>query len=63
MADQLVEFLERAFVEQQVDALAGGEFAFVMLAGFAFLSAPGFGVGVAAAEFVNAIGHKRLGYR
>ena len=52
VANQLVDFLEGAFVEQQIDALAGGELAFLMLAGAAFFAATGFGGGVAAAQFV-----------
>jgi hypothetical protein len=32
MRDQLVDFFERAFIEQQVDPLAGGELAAVVLA-------------------------------
>ena len=61
MANQLVDFLEGAFVEQQIDALASGEFSFLMLAGAALFASTGFGGGVAAAEFCEAIGHKRLG--
>ena len=60
VADQLVDFLKRAFVEQQIDALARGEFSFLVLPRAAFLAASGFGDGVAAAQFVEAIGHKRL---
>ena len=40
VADQLVDFLEGAFVEQQIDALAGGQFAFGVLAGAAFARRP-----------------------
>ena len=35
MRDQLIQLFERALVEQQFDALAGIEFAFLMLAGAA----------------------------
>ena len=61
MADQLVGFLERAFVEQQIDALARGELAFLVLAFAAFFAAAGFGIGVAAAQLVQAVRHKTLG--
>jgi hypothetical protein len=36
MRDQLVELLEGVLVEQQFDALAGAELAFLVLAGAAF---------------------------
>jgi hypothetical protein len=36
VGDELVEFFEGAFVEQQFDALAGGELAFFVLALAAF---------------------------
>ena len=51
MADQLVGFLEGAFVEQQVDALARGELAFGVLARAALLATARFGGGVAALQF------------
>jgi hypothetical protein len=51
VADQLIGFLERGFVEQQVDAFAGGEFTFGVLARAAFFSTARFGGGVAAIEF------------
>ncbi len=60
MADKFVELLKSAFVEKQVDALPGGEFTFLVLAGAAFGAASSLGVGVAAAEFVKTVGHKRL---
>ena len=50
VGDELVEFLEGAFVEQQIDAFAGGEFAGLVLALAAFGAAAFFGCGVAAAE-------------
>jgi len=55
VADQLAGFCESVFVEQQVDALAGGEFALLVLAGAAFLATSGIGRGVAAAEFFEAV--------
>ena len=51
MRDELVEFLEGAFVEQQFDAFAGGELSLFMLAFAPFGSSAGFGGGVAAAQF------------
>ena len=47
--DQLVEFLEGALVEQQFDALARGELAFLVLAGAALRASALLGGGVAAA--------------
>ncbi len=61
MAHQLVGFLERALVEQQIDALARGEFAFGVLLGAALLAPAGFSRGMAAAQFFETVGHKRLG--
>ena len=55
--DQLVGFFERAFVEQQIDALARREFAFPVLARAALVASSGFGSGVAAAQFVQSIRH------
>ena len=60
VADEFVDFFEGAFVEQEVDAFAGGELAFFVLALAAFCAASCFGGGVAAAEFFEAVGHKRL---
>jgi hypothetical protein len=48
MGDQLVEFFEGVLVEQQFDALAGAQFAFLVLAGAA-LRAPTLLGGVVAA--------------
>ncbi len=53
--DQLVHLLEGAFVEQQFDALARGEFAFLVLARAAFWSAALLGGGMAAAQFFKPI--------
>ncbi len=55
MRHQLVELFERAFVEQQFDALARGELAFLVLAGAAFRSAALLGGVAAPAEFCEAI--------
>jgi hypothetical protein len=60
VADEFVELLEGAFVEEQVDAFAGGELSFFVLACAAFFASSILSVGVAAAEFVEAVGHKRL---
>jgi hypothetical protein len=49
MGDQLVEFLEGVLVEQQCDALAGAEFAFLVLAGAALRASTLLGGFVAAA--------------
>ena len=46
---QLVDFFEGALVEQQLDALAGGELAFFVLAGAPFRAASLLGRGVPAA--------------
>ena len=54
MAHQLVHFLEGAFVEQQIDALARGKFPFLMLPRAALLAPPRFGGGMAAAQFFEA---------
>ena len=53
VADELVEFLEGAFIEQQVDALAGAELAFLVLAGVALRASAGFGFGVALAKLLR----------
>ena len=63
VADEFIELFESAFVEKEVDTFAGGEFSFLVLASFTFFSTSRFGVGVAAVEFGQAIGHKKLGYR
>jgi hypothetical protein len=60
VTDELVEFLKAAFVEEEVDAFAGGEFTFFVLTLAAFGTTACFGIGMAAAEFVETIGHKRL---
>lgn len=57
MGDQLVKFFESTFVQQEVDAFAGGEFPFAMLPFTAFGAAPFFSGLMAAAEFVKA-GHR-----
>jgi hypothetical protein len=55
MAHQLVHLLERALVEQRVDALARGQLAFLVLPVAPFLAAARFRCGVAAAKFCNPI--------
>src|ERR1041385_8843397 len=60
MAHQFVHFLESAFVEQQVDALARREFSFLVLPHPPRFAAAGFGVGMAPPQFLEPIGHKRL---
>lgn len=57
VADELVEFFEGPFVEEEMDALAGGEFAVGVLAGLALGATSGEGGGLSAAEFVEAGGH------
>ena len=51
MRYEAVEFLEAAFVEQQVDAFAGGEFAGFVLALDALGATAGLGRGIAFFEF------------
>ena len=55
VGDQLIEFLEGAFVEQQLDALAGGELALLVLARAALRPAALLGGRVAPPQFVEAI--------
>jgi hypothetical protein len=55
VADQLVGFDEGAFVEQQIDALAGRKLALGMLAFAAFVAASGLRAGVASAQFVETV--------
>ncbi len=62
MGDELVGLFERAFVEQQQDAFAGGELALAMLAFAALCASAFFGEGVAAVEFEGGIGERgRIG--
>ncbi len=49
--DEFVDFLKGAFVEQELDALAGGELAFLVLARAAFRAAAGFGKLIATLQF------------
>ena len=53
--DEFVEFFEGSFVEEEFDAFANGEFAFLVLALAAFRPAAGFRGGVAVAKFFEAI--------
>jgi hypothetical protein len=58
VADQLVEFLEGAFVQQQFDALAGGELALLVLALASSLTPTRFRHGVTAPDLFQPIdGH------
>jgi hypothetical protein len=52
--DELAGFLECAFVEEEIDALAGREFAGLFFAGAAFGAAAGFGLSVALGELAEA---------
>src|SRR5580693_3456250 len=56
MADQLVHFFEGAFVQQQVDAFTRGKLALLMLPLHAVGTPAIFGVGMAAADFGEAVG-------
>ena len=55
VTDEGVEFFKGAFVEEEVDALAGGEFAVAALAFEAVWTATEFGIGAAAFEFGDRI--------
>ena len=55
MRDELVEFFEGAFVEEQFDALAGGKFALFVLAVAAVFATTLLGGGVAAAELLELV--------
>ncbi len=55
VAHQLVGFLESSFIEQEIDALARGELAFLVLPRAALLAASSLGAQVAAAEFFHPI--------
>jgi hypothetical protein len=55
VSDQFIELFEGAFIEQQLDALAGGEFAFAVLTGAAVVATTQFGGGVTAAEFLELV--------
>jgi hypothetical protein len=52
VGDELVELLEGAFVEQQLDTFTNGKFAFAMLALAALGSTSLLSRGVAAAQFL-----------
>ena len=51
VGDEFVGLFEGAFVEQELDALAGEHLALLVLVGVALLASAGFGEGVAALEF------------
>ena len=53
--DELVKFLEGAFIEQEVDSFAGAELAFLMLTLAALGSAAFFRLGVALAKLCEAV--------
>ena len=55
MGDQLVQLLERRFVEQQLDTLAGRKFAFLMLPLLASLASAQLGGRVTAADFLESV--------
>ena len=55
VADKFVELFEGAFVEEEIDALARGEFAGFVFALAAFGAAARFGFGAEAAEVVHAV--------
>ncbi len=58
VADQLVHFLKRAFVEQQTDTLARGELALFVLTCAALFAASRIGDGMTPAQFFEPIRHK-----
>ena len=51
MGDELVGLFEGAFVEQELDALAGRHLALLVFAGAALFAAAGFGERVATLQF------------
>ncbi len=55
MGDELVELFEGAFVEEQFDALAGGELALLVLAVAAVVAAALLGRGMAAVELLKSV--------
>jgi hypothetical protein len=55
MADEFVELFEGAFVEQQVNSFARGEFSLLVLAFAALCSAARFGFGVQLAQLFQAV--------
>ena len=66
VGDELVDLFEAALVEQEQDALAGGELAFAVLAIAALRASALFGESVAAVEFEEGIGggwDSRFGHR
>jgi hypothetical protein len=58
--DELVEFIERVFVEKQFDPFTGSEFALAVTAFAAFGSASFFRGGVATPKFFQAIHDPRI---
>src|ERR1035438_5143150 len=55
MRDELVDLCEGAFVEEQFDALAGGELALFVLAIAAVFAAALLGCGVAAVQLLESV--------
>jgi hypothetical protein len=55
--DESIGFDEAAFVQQQVDSLAGGEFSFRMLGRHAGFASTLFGLGTASAKEVKLVAH------
>ena len=52
VTDQLIHLLERAFVDQEIDALARRQFAFFVLLGAAFFAAPRLGDRMPPPQFI-----------
>ena len=59
--DKLVEFLEAALIEKQIDPLARAELSFLVLARIALGAAACFGFEVALAKFFEAVGMVAVG--
>ena len=55
MSHQLVHLFERTFVEQQIDALAGGEFPLFMLPFAPLFSTAGLCRGMAPPDFLKSV--------
>ena len=60
MADQFVHFLERAFIEQQVDTLANRQLAFPMLPLFSLRPAPRFSDSMPSPHFLKPVGSHKV---
>jgi len=55
VANEFVEFLEAAFIKEQVNAFAGAELALLVFAFATFRAAAGFGFGVEPAKLFEAV--------